>query len=164
MTKQQQKNFAKLKKAREASSVRHDNDEKVREEKETDFSKLGSDPIPFRERQERLEQDRRDYEEFKRKDAFRKRLEEARNKEASEPVKEPPQGYGPTGIFPRVFLERCAELFKNKMVAFVEQWDDAAHNYLDWLEVEGFSRSESVELLNAALERADLDMGRFPVC
>ena len=114
------------------------------------------------------EQDRRDYEAFERKNALRKRLEDAHNKKTPEPVKETvidqQQGYGPTGIFPRVFLERCAELYKNKMVAFVEQWDDAAHNYLDWLEAEGFSRSESVELLNAALERANLHLRMFPVC
>jgi hypothetical protein len=96
---------------------------------------------------------------------FRQHMEEFRKREKEkEALIDQQRGYGPTGIFPRVFLERCAELYKNKMVAFVEQWDDVAHNYLDWLEAEGFTQSESVELLNAALERANLDLRMFPVC
>jgi hypothetical protein len=101
--------------------------------------------------------------------AWRKRLEEkCRNKKTPEPMKktEPvkERGYGPTGIFPMVFLDRCAKLYRDKLISFVEQWDEAAHNYLDWLEAEGFSPSESSELLKAALERANLDMTNFPVC
>jgi hypothetical protein len=125
----------------------------------------------FRERRERLEQDQRDYEEFeKNRAAFTKRLEEARNKKTPEPVKktEPVKataiGCGPSGIFPEVFLQRCAELYKNKLYAFVEKWVDAANDYLDWLENEGFTRGESVEILNAELEKANLDLSKFPVC
>jgi hypothetical protein len=114
------------------------------------------------------EEVRRDCEEYKR-NALRKRLEEAREKgvtrtDPPEPVKEQPRGYGPTGIFPMVFIDRCAKLYRDKLITFVEQWDDAAHDYLDWLELEGFTQVESVGLLNAALEKADLDMGPFPVC
>jgi hypothetical protein len=109
------------------------------------------------ERQERLEQDK-DIADLKR------RLGEFRNKNTPDPVQDQQRGYGPTGIFPMVFLDRCAKLYRDKLITFVEQWDEAAHNYLDWLEAEGFSQAESVELLNAALEQADLDMRQFPVC
>jgi hypothetical protein len=93
---------------------------------------------------------------------LKKRLEEARNKKTPEPVKE--RGYGPTGIFPLAFMDRCAKLYRDKLITFVEQWDDVAHDYLDWLEAEGFTPSESSELLNEALVKADLDMGKFPAC
>ena len=96
---------------------------------------------------------------------LRKHMEDIRKKEKEkEALIDQQIGYGPTGIFPRVFLERCTELYKNKLIAFIEHWDDVAHDYLDWLEAEGFSRSESVELLNTALKQANLDLTKFPVC
>jgi hypothetical protein len=53
---------------------------------------------------------------------------------------------------------------EEELVHFVEEWNYAALKYARWLEDEGFSRSQFVEILNAALERADLDLGKFPVC
>src|ERR1700677_4625650 len=93
--------------------------------------KKAPDPTEVRELRNTLEQDQRDNEK---KNALRTRLEQLRNK-APEPVKE--KGYGPTGIFPMVFIGRCAKLYRDKLIAFVEQWDDVAHDDLDWLESDG---------------------------
>jgi hypothetical protein len=66
------------------------------------------------------------------------------------------------------FLHQCIARFKNRpkevLFHFVDQWDFAALKYVHWLENEGFSRSQSVEILNVALGKANLDLSRFPVC
>jgi hypothetical protein len=94
------------------------------------------------------------------KAAYKKRLEEARDKKA--PMKQNET------ILPDSLLRQCIFRFKTRpeheLVHFVEQWNYAALKYVRWLEDEGFTRSESVEILNAALERANLDMSQFPVC
>ena len=103
------------------------------------------------------------------KTAFRKRLEEARNKKVPEPVKKAPEPVQQNdGILPDSFLRMCITCFETRPeeepIHFVDQWDFAALKYAHWLENEGFTRGKSVEILNAALVKANLNLGRFPVC
>jgi hypothetical protein len=115
--------------------------------------------------------------EQERKSEYKKRLEEARDKKSQEPVKKtrvdvvnsiPDPVQQTEGILPEKFLRLCIDRFKTRpeeeLFHFVEEWNHAALRYRRWLKNEGFSQVQSVELLNEALERADLDTSRFPVC
>jgi hypothetical protein len=64
------------------------------------------------------------------------------------------------------WLRQCMSRFSSDdaLFDFAIQWESAAHNYLCWLQEEGFSMKRSLRVIDTALEEADFDLTKFPVC
>lgn len=46
----------------------------------------------------------------------------------------------------------------------VNRWVLAVIKYIAWLDDEGYSSKEGNEIINSAVENADFDFSKFPVC
>jgi hypothetical protein len=64
------------------------------------------------------------------------------------------------------WLRQCIARFPadDALFDFAIQWESAAHKYLCWLQEEGFSTKRSLRVIDTALEEADFDLSKFPVC
>jgi hypothetical protein len=64
------------------------------------------------------------------------------------------------------WLGQCMSRFSSDdaLFDFAIQWESAAHEYLCWLQEEGFTTKRSLRIIDDALERANFDLNMFPVC
>jgi hypothetical protein len=68
------------------------------------------------------------------------------------------------------WLLECISRFKaqglsdDQLFDFANQWELAAFDYACWLEEEGFPMRQSLQIVDTALQKADFDLTKFPVC
>jgi hypothetical protein len=64
------------------------------------------------------------------------------------------------------WLRECMTRFgyNDALFDFAIRWESAAYRYFCWLHEEGFSMKRSLQVIDAALEEADFDLSKFPVC
>jgi hypothetical protein len=64
------------------------------------------------------------------------------------------------------FLLACMSCFTTEevLLTFVNPWESAALKYLRWLKEEVFTAKQARPIIDAAVERADFNLSKFPVC
>jgi hypothetical protein len=64
------------------------------------------------------------------------------------------------------WLRECMTRFAydDALFDFAIRWESAAYKYLCWLREEGFSIKQSLRAIDIALEKANFDLKKFPLC
>lgn len=64
------------------------------------------------------------------------------------------------------WLRQCLNRFPydDTLFDFAIQWENAAFRYLCWLQEEGFTKKRALRIIDDALEEADFDLAKFPLC